>query len=404
MEDRKTKASKLLEAINRKLNEKDKYLPPLVREKLVGELLNYDAAESKIDRILADVLDHYEKNTIDPHEACGIIAAQSIGEPGTQMTMRTFHYAGVAEINVTLGLPRLIEIVDARKQPSTPMMTVFLENPYNLHPELAQQIANEIEATKVIDICEIETDLNTLSVVVIPSKEMEKRKILPEQLMTALNKVPKSECVQEGEKFRVKLKEPTFRRLQTTFKAVRDMRVKGINGISRCVIRKEGNEYVIYTEGSNFSEVMKIDGVDKRRVTTNDIQNVYEVLGVEAARNILIEEATNTLADQGLDVDSRHIMLVADLMTSDGAIKPVGRHGISGEKTSVLARAAFEITVNHLLAAGRKGEKDLLKGVAENIIVGQPISVGTGAIKLTMDYNKLFGTSKDKKNVENRVK
>jgi DNA-directed RNA polymerase subunit A" len=134
---------------------------------------------------------------------------------------------------------------------------------------------------------------------------------------------------------------------------------------------------------------LKIKGVDRTRTTTNNIQNIYEVLGVEAARNAIITEAASTLAEQALIVDQRHIMLVSDLMTYDGTIKAVGRHGISGEKSSVLARAAFEITVNHLLMAGQRGEQDPLDGVAENIIVGQPISLGTGAVQLMLDFNKL---------------
>ena len=163
------------------------------------------------------------------------------------------------------------------------------------------------------------------------------------------------------------------------------MKIKGIDGIERVIIRKEpGEGYVIYTEGSNFEEVLKVEGVDPYRTTTNDIQAIARVLGIEAARNMIINEAHDTLLEQGLHVDIRHIMLVADIMTVDGTVRAIGRHGVSGEKSSVLARAAFEITVNHLLRAARRGEVDDLDGVAENIIVGQPIKVGTGAIKLVM--------------------
>jgi DNA-directed RNA polymerase subunit A" len=307
----------------------------------------------------------------------------------THNTMRTFHYAGVAEINVALGLPRLIEIVDARKEPSTPMMTIYLEGAYRVNPELAQQVANEIEVTKAIDICNLETDLTNLSINIIPIKEMERKQISLGKILGALNKVPKTSSKVAENRIIVTLEESSYKRLQATFKAVLELKVKGINGIKRAVIRREDKEYVIYTEGSNFSEVLKIKGIDRNRTTTNNIQNIYEVLGIEAARNAIIIEAANTLADQGLVVDLRHIMLVADLITYDGNIKAVGRHGISGEKSSVLARAAFEITVNHLLMAGQKGERDPLEGVAENIIVGQPISLGTGAVQLMMDFNKL---------------
>jgi len=127
---------------------------------------------------------------------------------------------------------------------------------------------------------------------------------------------------------------------------------------------------------------LEIDHVDRKGTTTNSILEIFEVLGIEAARNAIIHEASRTLEEQGLTVDIRHIMLVADLMTNDGDVKAIGRHGISGRKSSVLARAAFEITSTHLLRAGITGEVDTLEGVVENIIVGQPVTVGTGAVNL----------------------
>ena len=145
---------------------------------------------------------------------------------------------------------------------------------------------------------------------------------------------------------------------------------------------------MIYSEGSNLEKVLEIPGVDPYRTTTNDIQSVGRVLGIEAARNMIIEEAYNTLSEQGLNVDRRHIMLVADVMTADETIRAIGRHGVSKEKESVLSRAAFEITVSHLLQAARRGETDKLGGVAENIIVGQPVNLGTGAVELVMKKSK----------------
>ena len=171
---------------------------------------------------------------------------------------------------------------------------------------------------------------------------------------------------------------------------VKDSKIQGIEGIHRAIIRKEkaNDEYVIYTEGSNLQKVLEKDRVDKKRTSTNSIQEIYEVLGVEAARNSIIDEASKTLDEQGLTVDIRHIMLVSDLMTNDGDVKAIGRHGISGRKSSVLARAAFEITAAHLLHAALTGEVDHLDGVAENIIVGQPVTLGTGAVNLVYAPNR----------------
>ena len=181
----------------------------------------------------------------------------------------------------------------------------------------------------------------------------------------------------------------SFKKLLDVTETLKNLKVKGIDGIKRVIIRNEPNEgYVIYSEGSNLEKVLDIEGVDPYRTTTNDIQAVGRVLGIEAARNMIIKEAYNTLMEQGLNVDLRHIMLVADIMTVDGTIRAIGRHGVSKEKESVLSRAAFEITVSHLLQAARRGEVDKLGGVAENIIVGQPVNLGTGAVQLVMKRNK----------------
>ena len=122
--------------------------------------------------------------------------------------------------------------------------------------------------------------------------------------------------------------------------------------------------------------------MDTTRTRTNNISEIAQVLGIEAARNAIIHEAQSTLNEQGILVDVRHIMLVADMMCMEGEVKQIGRHGIAGEKESVLSRAAFEVTVNHLLDAAVANETDELSGVTENVIVGQPIQLGTGDVRL----------------------
>ncbi|HNI41578.1 MAG TPA: DNA-directed RNA polymerase subunit A'', partial [Methanoregulaceae archaeon] len=163
---------------------------------------------------------------------------------------------------------------------------------------------------------------------------------------------------------------------------VRNVIVQGIDDIERVVVRKESGEYILYTEGSNIKDVFEVEGVDTTRTRTNNISEISQVLGIEAARNAIIHEALSTLGEQGILVDVRHIMLVADMMCMEGEVKQIGRHGIAGEKESVLSRAAFEVTVNHLLDAAVANEVDELSGVTENVIVGQPIQLGTGDVKL----------------------
>ena len=144
---------------------------------------------------------------------------------------------------------------------------------------------------------------------------------------------------------------------------------------------KTGDMY-LSTIGSNLARVSDMEGIDRTRTYTNNIIEIYNYLGVEAARQAIINELQATLDGARLEVDVRHLLMVADVMTSEGEVRAIGRHGVSGTKHSILARAAFEVTVNHLLKAGIIGEKDNLSGVAENIIVGQPISLGTGSVQL----------------------
>ncbi len=370
--------------------------PPAILVRLEERLKSFRLTEPEIRAIVKEIGARLARVRVDPHESVGIIAAQSIGEPGTQMTLRTFHYAGVAEMNVTLGLPRLIEIVDARRSPSTPTMTVYLEGRIRQDRKRVQEVALKIEVTNLPDVATIGSVVEKLKVVVSPKPELlEARGITRDDVLRAVTEnvsIKTFEIVAgagsgEGRAIDIQLKsgveeETPFKRLLEMAEDLKTVGIGGITGIKRALIRKEeGGEYVIYTEGSNLEEVLHIDGVDVTRSTSNSIFEIYKVLGVEAARTAIINEANRTLSEQGLTVDLRHIMLVADVMTSDGEISAIGRHGISGKKTSVLARAAFEITAAHLLRAAIIGEVDELKGVAENIIVGQPITIGTGAVK-----------------------
>jgi DNA-directed RNA polymerase subunit A" len=239
--------------------------------------------------------------------------------------------------------------------------------------------------TKVIDVASLETDIVNMKVIVIPDeRKMEQKDITIDQLSKELIKTRGLKGLVEiqGDKIIISSDQPSFKSLQRIVDDVQDKKIKGVENIQRAILRKSGEEYVIYTEGSNLYRVLEVKGVDKRRTSTNAVQEIFEVLGVEAARNAVMDEAFHTLDEQGLNVDIRHIMLVADLMTNDGDVKAIGRHGISGRKSSVLARAAFEITAVHLLHAALTGEEDHLDGVAENIIVGQPVTLGTGAVNL----------------------
>lgn len=370
----------------------DSELPENLKEELYNKLIDYNKKyklkKSEVEAIVNEAVNEYKKALVEPGEAIGTVAAQSIGEPSTQMTLNTFHYAGVAEINVTLGLPRIIEIVDARKNPSTPIMTVYLDEEHRYDREKALEVARRIEVTTLENLArEITTDiLNYELVVELDPERLEKRGLDMEKIKKKLEASFKSaEFEVEGYTLIMRPKKAgKLSDLRRLAEKVKKHRLKGLSGVGKTIIRKEGDEYVIYTEGSNFKQVLKVPGVDPTRTRTNNIWEIAEVLGIEAARNAIIEEIVNTMREQGLEVDIRHIMLVADMMTLDGVIMPIGRHGVVGEKASVLARAAFEITTQHLLEAAERGEVDTLNGVVENVLIGQPVPLGTGMVRLAM--------------------
>jgi len=370
------------EHIKERIEEVKDKLTPLLVEELKRDLGKEELTRKGVDKVIELTLENYKRALVEPGEAVGIVAAQSIGEPGTQMTLRTFHYAGVREQNVTLGLPRLIEIVDARRMPSTPIMTIFLDKEDRDSKKKATEVAREVISTSMEDITKamyVDPELGEV-VIQLDSTMMEDRGVTAKGLEEVL-RLPN--CTLRTKEDRVYLK-PKKIEPRKLLDKVTSHHVKGIPGIRRVLVTEEKGEWVIRTDGSNMPKVLDVPGIDPTRTTTNHIHEIAKTLGIEAARSVIIKEAMGVLEEQGLDVDIRHVMLVSDIMTVTGEVRQIGRHGISGEKSSVLARAAFEITVPNIIEASIKGESDPLKGVTENVIVGQSIPIGTGLVDLYM--------------------
>ncbi len=337
------------------------------------------------------------KSAIAPYEAVGVVAAQSIGEPGTQMTMRTFHYAGVAE-HVPTGLPRLIEIVDAKKEPKKPIIDIYLKKDFRSEAEAAK-VARELSSVFVSDVAEVEDDLQNLTVDITYSEKDGKalgvsfaalRKVLEEssaKLRISENVItlyPKKVKPKEGEKE----KEVTARSVRKLANRIKDGIVKGVRGIHRAVVVKGDGEYFVRAAGFNILGAMEHPAVDSKRIYTNNIKEIERVFGIDAARNSVLKEIKDVMDMQKLYVDTRHIMLISDAMTNSGKVRSIGRHGLSGQKVGVLGRAAFEETVKHLINAAAFSDEERLVGVTENIIVGQTVPVGTGKIRLAMSHKK----------------
>jgi DNA-directed RNA polymerase subunit A" len=385
-------------------------LPKRLREEVYRVVDERGATVAEAEDIATAVESRYLDTRVDPLDPVGTVSAQSIGEPGTQLTMNTFHFAGVAEIDVTQGLPRLIELVDARKTPDTPTMHVYLDDEHATEREKAHEVVWRIEATRVLALGDVSTNVADMLVSVDLNEDTLRERwptydnldeIVDEVAGTIESELGVETTRPDRTIIEFGPEQPSYRELLQLVEELREIVFKGIDDVSRVVIRKEEmddstEEFVLYTEGSAFGKTLKIEGVDPSRTTCNNIHEIHRNLGIEAARETLINETEETLAEQGLDnVNVRHLMLVADIMTNRGEIESIGRHGISGNKESVLARAAFEVTVNHLLDAAIHGEIDDLDGVTENVIVGKPIRLGTGDVDLRMGSRKASPESAD---------
>jgi DNA-directed RNA polymerase subunit A' len=366
-------------------------------ESMVSEALEKSKLSKEgVEKVAKKGLELYNKAKAEPGQAVGIVTAQSIGEPGTQMTLRTFHFAGIAERNVTLGLPRLIELVDARKKPVTPTMDIYLDSDAKTDQTKAVAIAKNILQTTVNDlIVNTDTDYATKISINLNQKKLKDRSCTIDDVLSALESNKKFKIEPLGDTVVLNLVDeesdvPTVIAIRNK---VLKTTVKGVPDVRRVTIVKKDNEWVIQTTGSNLSKVLEVKGIDLNNVRTNNVAEIAETLGIEAARNALINELSSTLEDQGLEVDQRYLMLVSDLMCHRGYMQQIGRHGIAGTKNSVLARAAFEITVPTIATAARTGETEKLKGITENVIVGSQIPIGSGTVDLYMQVAKKKGQS-----------
>jgi len=343
---------------------------------------------SQREKLIEFVKREYLRSSFEPGEAIGIISAQSISEPATQMTMRTFHFAGSAGVRVTLGLPRLIEIFDAKREPTTSMMTIYLKKKYNTKTD-SERVADEIKEKKLRNFAEaVSVDLTNKKIKIkLKPLKKEKRKELVLKLIKKVKnyKITARESILTVESGGKNL---DVKDLQKIKKKLLDLTVLGIPGIKNSVVVKDGDDWVIKTLGSNFLKIQDFEEIDIMRSYTNNIHELNSVLGIEAARNAIIKETKSTMQQQGLDIDNRHIMLVADIMTLSGEIKPIGRYGVAGTKASVLTRAGFEETIKHLVRASVRSEEDNFDAVFDNVMVNQIVPVGTGMFELIAKFGE----------------
>ncbi|MBN3302766.1 RPC1 polymerase, partial [Amia calva] len=361
---------------------------------------------TQVEKFLETCRDKYMRAQMEPGSAVGALCAQSIGEPGTQMTLKTFHFAGVASMNITLGVPRIKEIINASKNISTPIITAHLD--IDDDADFARLVKGRIEKTLLGEISEyIEEVFLPDDCFILVKLSLERIRLL--RLEVNAETVRYSICMS---KLRVKpgdiavhgeavvcvsprenSKSSMYYVLQSLKEDLPKIVVQGIPEVSRAVIHideQSGKEkYKLLVEGDNLRAVMATHGVKGTRTTSNNTYEVEKTLGIEAARSTIINEIQYTMVNHGMSIDRRHVMLLADLMSYKGEILGITRFGLAKMKESVLMLASFEKTADHLFDAAYFGQKDSVCGVSECIIMGIPMNIGTGLFKLLHKADKV---------------
>lgn len=346
----------------------------------------------------------YMRAKIEPGTAVGALAAQSIGEPGTQMTLKTFHFAGVAAMNITQGVPRIKEIINASPKISTPIITATLVNDTDC--DFAERVKAKIEKTTLGDVAQyieeiyLRDDHFLLIKLDLDRIKLLKLKIdaysVSYTLCTSKLKLTSKNLEVIGKDFIAIRPNRPKDRLNFPFRqlteALPNVVVQGLPSISRVVVHNENlggkTKFTLFVEGGNFREVMATPGIIGEKTKSNNTIEVFKTLGIEAARTTIMSEIKSVMENHGISIDRRHLMLLADLMTSRGEVLGITRQGLAKMKESVLNLASFEKTADHLFDAAYYGQKDIICGVSESIIMGIPVPLGTGIFKLLHKANK----------------
>uniref|UniRef100_A0A8C2EG25 DNA-directed RNA polymerase subunit n=1 Tax=Cyprinus carpio TaxID=7962 RepID=A0A8C2EG25_CYPCA len=360
---------------------------------------------TQLEKFLETCRDKYMRAQMEPGSAVGALCAQSIGEPGTQMTLKTFHFAGVASMNITLGVPRIKEIINASKNISTPIISANLDTDDD--PDFARLVKGRIEKTLLGEISEyIEEVFLPDDCFILVKLSLERIRLLRLEvnaetvrysICTSKLRVKPGDIAVHGEAVvcvtpRENSKSSMYYVLQSLKQLLPKVVVQGIPEVARAVIHideQSGKQkFKLLVEGDNLRAVMATHGVNGNRTTSNNTYEVERTLGIEAARSTIINEIQYTMVNHGMSIDRRHVMLLADLMSYKGEILGITRFGLAKMKESVLMLASFEKTADHLFDAAYFGQKDSVCGVSECIIMGIPMNIGTGLFKLLHSATK----------------
>ncbi|EGG07581.1 uncharacterized protein MELLADRAFT_47986 [Melampsora larici-populina 98AG31] len=361
----------------------------------------------QIDTFLDYCWVKYVKAKVEPGTAVGAVGAQSIGEPGTQMTLKTFHFAGVASMNITLGVPRIKEIINASKVINGPIINAPLVA--NQSERAARIVKARLEKTYLGDITsviegmysnesmyvgihidmdtvrrlQLEVTLDTIKWSIVNAPKL---KIREDQIQVIPRKnrirVYVDGVLADGENVL-----PFYQKLMFLRRVLPGVVIKGLSKAGRTVINKNtSNEYELLVEGYGLREVMTTDGVVGTHTMPNHIMEAQSILGIEAGRNCIIKEISYTMDSHGLKVDPRHMMLLGDIMCYKGEVLGITRFGVAKMKDSASFFSSFEKTTDHLFDAALYSKRDAIEGVSECIIMGNPANdIGTSAACLVSD-------------------
>ncbi|XP_057339128.1 DNA-directed RNA polymerase II subunit RPB1 [Microplitis mediator] len=437
----------------------------LVRSTLCTKCVSeeFRLSSEAFEWLIGEIETRFQQAQVSPGEMVGALAAQSLGEPATQMTLNTFHFAGVSSKNVTLGVPRLKEIINISKRPKAPSLTVFLTGAAARDAEKAKNVLCRLEHTtlrKVTANTAIYYDPDPQNTVIaedqefvnvyyempdfdptkispwllrieLDRKRMTDKKLTMEQIAEKINvgfgddlncifnddnaeklvlriRIMNSDDnkFQDADEESVdKMEDDMFLRCIEA-NMLSDMTLQGIEAIGkvymhlpqtdakkRIIVTDTGEfkaiaEWLLETDGTSLMKVLSERDVDPVRTFSNDICEIFQVLGIEAVRKSVEKEMNAVLQFYGLYVNYRHLALLCDVMTAKGHLMAITRHGINRQDTGALMRCSFEETVDVLLDAASHAEVDPMRGVSENIIMGQLPRIGTGCFDLLLDAEK----------------
>ena len=375
------------------------------------------ASYAQLDTLLQLVDRRFQKAIVQTGEMIGTIAAQSLGEPVTQLTLNTFHAAGISAKNVTLGVPRFKELINVAKNLKSPTMRIVLKEGHT--PEEIDTIAGGLEFFMLSDIISsshiFDVDISTYAYFEFPcsnytmytygirfnvnkSKLKDKKITLSEVCINIMKKYDSLLCIEnEDISFDVLVfhdDELSWDSIKMLHSSLGSQEIGGYKEITKVYIE----DNILDTEGTCLQEMLGLPFVDSNNTLSNDILEVKEVLGIEAARELLLQEIKKVLEFDGTYINNRHFEVLIDTMTYKGGIMAITRHGINRSDNGVLMKCSFEETVDVLTDAATFAEKDMLKGVTENITIGKLANVGTGTFDL--HYNQLFEPEKFDKIIE----